>query len=108
MRAASIISCGLRLSGTNGPKTSVIRSFWNSMAAFFCASVCLSAGMGGSRSWANDRDAVPYRHTTHTEMTHAALTLVSILLTPRCCRPILNARRLEYDRVMHHDRERPV
>src|SRR5678816_2014203 len=105
MRAASIISCGLRLSGTNGPKTSVIRSFWNSMAAFFCASVCLSAGMGGSRSWANDRGAIPSRHATHTAMTHAVLTLDSISLAPRRRLILYGAARLEYDRVMGHDRE---
>src|SRR5689334_4143563 len=52
MRAALIISCGLRLSGTKGPKTACFRSTRNSAAAFFCPSVSLSAGIGGSLSCA--------------------------------------------------------
>src|SRR5580765_7926205 len=55
--AALIISCGLRLSGTNGPKTACFRSTRNSAAAFFCASVSLSAAIGGSRSCAEAGDA---------------------------------------------------
>src|SRR5436190_14137128 len=60
--AALIINCELRLSGTNGPKTSCFRSTRNSAAAFFCASVSLPAGIGGSRSCAAAGDT--YRTVT--------------------------------------------
>ena len=52
--AALIISCGLRLNGTKGPKTSCLRSTRNSAAAFFCASVSLSAAIGGNGGGGGD------------------------------------------------------
>src|SRR5579864_2191714 len=50
--SARSINSGLRSSATNGPNTGLPRSFVNCSTAFFCASVNLSAGISGMRSWA--------------------------------------------------------
>src|SRR6185503_9453668 len=87
--AALIISCGLRLSGTNGPNTSCLRSTRNSAAAFFCASVSLSAGIGGSRSCANAGDAqsVSTASAAHTLPAASVQPPALSLPTARCLLP---------------------
>src|SRR4029077_15833019 len=64
MALARFITSGLRSSGQKGPDTSALRAAANSAIAFFCASVSLSAGIGGMRSCAVAGIASPRTVTT--------------------------------------------
>src|SRR4051794_2247147 len=44
-----LMTCGLCIIGSNGPKTGTLRAARNSSAAFFCSSVYCSGGIVGSR-----------------------------------------------------------
>src|SRR5580658_8549203 len=50
MTHAEVMSSGLRINTSNGPKTGTFRTRRNSSAAFRCASSYLSGGRGGSLS----------------------------------------------------------
>src|SRR5258706_7102170 len=70
------MTSGLRISGTNGPKTGLLRVAKNSSAAFFCASVYFSEGIAGMRSW---EIAFPEIEQTNT----AQQMLLIIMIPPR-------------------------
>src|SRR5258708_27390245 len=70
------MTSGLRISGTNGPKTGLLRVAKNSSAAFFCASVYFSEGIAGMRSW---EMAFPEIEQTNT----AQQMLLIIMIPPR-------------------------
>src|SRR5471032_1551508 len=60
------MTSGLRNSGTNGPEMSTDRASLNSAIACFCASVSLSAGIGGIRSWPSADTAATNTAATST------------------------------------------
>src|SRR5204862_7825308 len=67
---ARLITSGLRSIGTNGPEMSAPdRAALNSSIAFFCASVNLSAGIGGMRSCAPAETAIPITATANRNIS---------------------------------------
>src|ERR1022692_933687 len=49
MARAWLMTCGLYISGSNGPNTGTLRAARNSSAAFFCSSVYLPGAIVGRR-----------------------------------------------------------
>ena len=70
------ISSGLRVRIAHGPLGSPPRAFLYSSTVFFCAAVSLSAGMGGSLSWAV---ATAARTNPNTNVPAATRTMVLVL-----------------------------
>src|ERR1041385_3205971 len=61
------MTSGLRSIATNGPLTSAFLAVLNSSTAFFCASLNLSAGIGGMRSCALTGPPIRHPATRHAK-----------------------------------------